>query len=92
MDATKRKSKFPSARIFNEFNDASLNILFIYRFHPSDCRQFQAFRQKVNPQRVHAFEEEGIDFAFPTQTVYLENDNKRQLALRMLGEDMSPGL
>ena len=30
---------------------------------------------------------EGIDFAFPSQSVYLANDEKRQLALRMLNEE-----
>lgn len=83
---------FPPRVFFNEFNDASLNILVIYWYHPPDYWQFQAFSQKVNLQLVHAFEEEGIEFAFPTQTVYLANDDKRQLALRMLGEDREPRL
>ena len=42
----------------------------------------------INLKVMRAFEAEGINFAFPTQTVYLANDDRRQLALRMLGEDL----
>jgi MscS family membrane protein len=35
---------------------------------------------------MRRFEAEGIDFAFPTQTVYVANDDKRQLKLQMMGE------
>jgi MscS family membrane protein len=36
------------------------------------------------------FNDEGIDFAFPSRTVYLANDDDRQLKLKMLqGETMS---
>jgi MscS family membrane protein len=34
---------------------------------------------------MRRFEAEGIDFAFPTQTVYVANDDKRQLKLQMMG-------
>jgi MscS family membrane protein len=33
---------------------------------------------------MHRFEAEGIEFAFPTHTVYMANDDKRQLKLQML--------
>ena len=83
---------FPPRVFFNDFNDASLNILVIYWYHPPDYRNFLAFSQKVNMEIMRAFEDEGIEFAFPTQTVYLANDDKRQLAVRMLGEDIGPRL
>ena len=37
------------------------------------------------------FEKEGIEFAFPTRTLYLAGDAKRQLAVRMLGADLGQG-
>jgi MscS family membrane protein len=83
---------FPPRVFFDEFNDASLNILVIYWYHPPDYWDFLAFSQKVNMKVMRAFEEEGIEFAFPTQTVYLANDDRRQLALRMLGEDLGSRL
>ncbi|RJP74896.1 MAG: mechanosensitive ion channel family protein [Candidatus Abyssobacteria bacterium SURF_17] len=79
---------FPPRVFFNEFNDASLNIIVIYWYHPPDYWKFLEFGQKVNLKIMRAFEEEGIEFAFPTQTLYLANDDRRQLSLRMLGEDM----
>lgn len=83
---------FPPRVFFNEFNSASLNILVIYWYHPPEYWEFLAFTQKVNMKIMRAFEEEGIEFAFPTQTLYLANDDKRQLALRMLGDDLEPRL
>jgi len=79
---------FPPRVYFNEFNDCSLNVLVIYWYHPPNYWDFVAFGQKVNLQIMRAFEEEGIEFAFPTQTLYLANDDRRQLALRMLGKDL----
>jgi len=86
------KPDFPPRVFFNEFNAASLNIIVIYWYHPPEYWEFLRFSQKVNLQIMRAFEEEGIEFAFPTQTLYLANDDKRQLSLRMLGEDIRPEL
>jgi MscS family membrane protein len=33
---------------------------------------------------MRRFEGEDIDFAFPSRTIYLANDDKRQLKLKML--------
>ncbi|GAB4337871.1 MAG: mechanosensitive ion channel family protein [Candidatus Abyssubacteria bacterium] len=79
---------FPPRVAFNEFNDASLNILVIYWYHPPDYWNYLEFGHKVNMRILRAFNDEGIEFAFPTQTIYLANDDRRQLALRMLGEDL----
>jgi MscS family membrane protein len=79
---------FPPRVFFNDFNDWSLNLLAIYWYHPPDYWAFCAFSQDFNLKLMRAFEEEGIEFAFPTQTLYLANDERRQLALRMLGKDL----
>lgn len=79
---------FPPRVFFNDFNDASLNIIVIYWYHPPDYWKSLEFAQKVNLQLMRAYEEEGIEFAFPTQTLYLANDERRQLALKLLGEDV----
>lgn len=60
---------------FNEFNSASLNIMMIYWVTPADWWLFQAVNEKVNLQMMRRFAEAGIEFAFPTQTLYLKNDD-----------------
>ncbi len=76
--------ELPPRVYFNDFNADSLNILVLYWYHPPDYWAYLEFSQKVNLQIFERFEKEGIEFAFPTQTLYLANDEKRQLALRML--------
>jgi len=79
----------PPRVFFNEFNDCSLNILMIYWYHPPDYWAFQAFNEKVNMEILRRFNEEGIEFAFPTQTLYLAGDARRPLEVgwRAAGED-----
>ncbi len=78
----------PPRVFFNKFNDCSLNIIVIYWYHPPNYWDYLAFSEKVNKEIFRRFNEEGIEFAFPTQTVYLANDAKRQLALNLLNKDL----
>jgi MscS family membrane protein len=80
---------YPPRVYFSEFNDASLNILVYYWYHPGSWWNYLEFTHKVNMQILERFNAEGIEFAFPTQTLYLANDEKRQLAVRVL--DGGPG-
>lgn len=73
---------FPVRVAFNNFNDASLNILVIYWFAPPDYWEFMAFDQAFNLEILRRFNEEGIEFAFPTQTLYLAGDPNRPLNLQ----------
>ncbi|WP_245994473.1 mechanosensitive ion channel family protein [Desulfosoma caldarium] len=75
---------FPPRVYFNGFNDWSLNIMVIAWYHPPNYWDFQAWLQKTCLAILKAFNEEGIDFAFPTRTLYLANDDRRQLKLKML--------
>ena len=74
---------FPPRVFFNEFNDVSLNILVLYWYHPNDYWAFCKFTEKVNLQIMQAFEAEGIEFAFPTSTTYLAQDDRRPLHISM---------
>jgi len=76
--------EFPPRVYFNDFNDWALNILAIYWYHPPEYWDYLAFTQKVNLEIFERFNAEGIEFAFPTQTVFHANDDKRQLAVRLL--------
>jgi len=76
---------FPPKVFFDEFNDVSLNIKIIYWYYPPEYWDFMAFSEKVNFKILRAFEAEGIEFAFPTTTTYLAQDNKRPLTVNLAG-------
>jgi len=62
---------FPPRVFFNEFNKDSLNLLMIYWHHPPEYWDFLAFSQRVNEEIILRYREEGIEFAFPTQTIHI---------------------
>ncbi len=64
---------FPPRVYFNDFKDCSLNILAIYWYHPPAYWDFLAHAEQVNMELLKRYNEAGIDFAFPTQTVYVNN-------------------
>ncbi len=73
--------EFPPRVFFNKFNAASLNIMAIYWYHPPNYWDFLAFSERFNKEVLYRFNEEGIDFAFPTQTLYLAGDPSRPLSV-----------
>ena len=75
---------FPPRVYFNGFNDWSLNIMVVAWYHPADYWAMQEWQQRTCLEILRKFNDEGIDFAFPSRTVYLANDDKRQLKLKML--------
>lgn len=52
---------------FNAFNDFSLNIIFVYYITPG--APILEAQTKINLEILKRFNAEGLDFAFPTQTV-----------------------
>lgn len=84
--------KQPPRISFNEFNADSLNIraYYWYQLVRDPDRGFFTFiahSQMVNMKLFAAYGEAGIDFAFPTQTLYLAGDPARQLAVKVIGDD-----
>jgi MscS family membrane protein len=75
---------FPPRVYFNGFNDWSLNITVIAWYHPADYWAMQEWQQRTCLEILRNFNAEGIDFAFPSRTLYLANDDNRQLKLKML--------
>jgi len=59
---------------FNEFNDWSLNIYMSYWVRPADYWVYQEVNERINLEIMKRFEAEGIEFAFPTQTLYVKKD------------------
>lgn len=56
---------------FSDFSASSLDFKCIYWYHPPAYWDFMAFSEKVNMEILTRFNEAGIEFAFPSQTVYL---------------------
>ncbi len=59
---------------FNEFGSHSLDILVIYWCKHTKYQMFLEVQEKINLEILKRFDEEKIEFAFPTQTVYLKSD------------------
>jgi MscS family membrane protein len=70
---------FPPRVYFAEYGASSLNILMMFWYHPGDYWMYMQFTDALNLQILERFNAEGIDFAFPTQTLYLAGDQKRPL-------------
>jgi small-conductance mechanosensitive channel len=57
---------------FNDFNAESLNILVIYWYAPSDWWAYLEHCERVNFRIMEEFARLGVEFAFPSRTVYLK--------------------
>lgn len=81
----------PPRVYFNDFNADSLNISVAYWYfldaeQGRDWWGYLEHGEKFNHRLFRAFGEAGIDFAFPSQTLYLAGDTDRQLAVHVLGD------
>jgi MscS family membrane protein len=65
------RPEMPPRVYFSDLKADSLNISAIYWYHPADYWAFMDFSEKLNLQILQRFAAEGIEFAFPTQTVHL---------------------
>lgn len=77
---------FPPRLAFNELNADSLNIraYYWYQMAGDPDRGFFSYlthTQIVNMKLFRAYGEAGIEFAFPTQTLYLAGDPGRKLSV-----------
>ena len=61
---------------FNKFADSSLNVQVIHWWKGTDQKIHFAGMQELNLKIKERFDAEGINFAFPTQTVYLKQDSE----------------
>ncbi len=56
---------------FESYGDFSLNFEFVYFVLSSDYKTYMDIQQQINLDLYQKFEQEEIDFAFPTQTIIL---------------------
>jgi MscS family membrane protein len=59
---------------FNKFADSSLNILVIHWWNSTDYKEYLDGMQELNLQVKERFDAEKIEFAFPTQTIYMKQE------------------
>ncbi len=78
-NAAINRPDFPPRVYFNEYNADSLNIYVGYWYHPPNYWSYMEHAHRINLEIKRRFNAEGIDFAFPTQTLHLAGDEKRPL-------------
>ena len=66
---------------FAEFNADNLGISVTYWYHPPEYWSYMAFSERVNLEILRRFGAAGIEFAFPTQTVFLAGDRARPVVM-----------
>ena len=79
-------SEYPPRVYFNDYGAESLNIIVLYWFFPPAYWDYMDHAERFNHRLFEEYEQAGIEFAFPTQTLYLAGDPNRELTVKMLGE------
>lgn len=67
-------SEKPPRVYFDNFNDWSLNIYLSYWVKPVDYWLYKEVNERINLKIMERFEQEKIEFAFPTQTLYVKKN------------------
>ncbi|MEA2086792.1 MAG: mechanosensitive ion channel family protein [Candidatus Caldatribacteriota bacterium] len=62
---------------FASYGDFSLNFEVVYYVHGNDYNKYMNIQQEINFQLKEAFEKQEIEFAYPTQTVLVTNENQK---------------
>jgi MscS family membrane protein len=83
-------SELPPRVHFNGFNEWSLNITVVAWYHPPEYWDFQDWLQRTCLDILTRFDAAGINFAFPSQTLFLANADKHRLKLQMLKANQAP--
>jgi len=61
---------------FKEFGDFSLNFEVVYYVKQADYNLYMNIQQAVNLELCRKFEEQGIEFAYPTQTLFVNQQSR----------------
>jgi MscS family membrane protein len=62
---------------FNKFGDSALNISVVHVWNGTDAKAYSAELQELNLKIKERFDAEKIEFAFPTQTIFLKQDGAK---------------
>lgn len=70
---------------FTSYGDSSLDFEVVYYILDADYTKYMDIQQSVNLGMFKAFQERGIEFAYPTRTLFVVNENQdKQEALNTL--------
>ncbi len=64
----------PPRVYFSDFNDWSLNIYMSYWVKPPDYWLYHDVNERINFEIMKRFKAEKIEFAFPSQTIYVKKE------------------
>ena len=88
MAAPFQMETFPPRVYFSDLASSSLNLKVFYWYYPNDYWAYMEHAQNFNRKLLRGFNDAGIDFAFPTQTLHLRPDNPRAaIPLRLVQDD-----
>jgi small-conductance mechanosensitive channel len=59
---------------FSSFGNFSLNFEAVYFVESGDYNTYMDVQQKINLYLYEEFEKKGIEFAYPTQTIFMAKD------------------
>jgi MscS family membrane protein len=71
----------PSRVYFTEFGGSALTIQVIYWYGVNDYWSYLEFNERLNFEILRRFNEAGIEFAFPSQTLYVAGDRRRPVLM-----------
>ena len=60
---------------FKDFGDSALGFEVVYYVNTRDYNIYMDIQQTINLELYKKFESEGIEFAYPTQTLYINREN-----------------
>lgn len=63
---------------FKEFGDFSLNFEAVFFFQSRDYKAYLDAQQRIYLKLMEKFSQEGIEFAYPTQTIFLQREGKKK--------------
>jgi potassium-dependent mechanosensitive channel len=73
--------ELPPRVFFNDYNAESLNILVLYWYAPTDWWAYVEHSERINYRIMEEFERLGVEFAFPSRTLYVKHqEGARALA------------
>jgi small-conductance mechanosensitive channel len=76
-DIIKKEEKARFDRVhFKEYGDSSLNFEVVYFVTDSDYSVYMDVQEAINQEIFRRFEQEGIEFAYPTQTLLIQHEAK----------------
>jgi small-conductance mechanosensitive channel len=61
---------------FKEYGDSSLNFEVVYYVTNPDYNLYMDIQERINQEIFRRFDEQGIEFAYPTRTIYMQREGE----------------